>query len=972
MPSLWERWASLLGRIVIIFAMVYVPYVFWTSTWRHYEIPKVASFQILMLMLGACWAVIVTRFRMVRSAAATAACFFLFWIAFSALVSVNMAEAWEEILFMTACMAMVVLMPKFFTHYKDFAVLVYLMGFLCALVCLYALAMRWQWEWFFRSFDFMHLRNMGTLRPVSTMGNENYTSEFLNITTPILFCMMIHYRKSIVEFMFYSAVTSLCVITLFYIDQNAAFVGFALAIPIVFGFFLFFKIIPFLSRLSFVPFNQHKMNSIFVKSTLALLIIISLGATLLASIENPIRQRMLTMSSWVDIDEDNFPDGVPPIVFRLQCMDAAIRKIVETPVLGIGAGNFKVIHPLYESQLERKVLGKETLARKVHNDHLEHAVEYGFFGLLGWYWLLAIAVFCIFRTFQYVTSSAGLAKHPLNSSENDFYFYIQMGCLGGILVSLGSCMFGHTFVLPGSTVTIWLAVGVSVAVYQRVRRAMAGLSQPLFGISKEPPSQLQNIGKVVPAPVRWLVFFMLVLPLGGMSMYQFMGETWLRAGMTHMDNGRFNSMFRSMNLAFKYYPYQMETFYILGRYYIDAAVAVRRAEDMPDKGAQMFIDSQMPERYRYDEPRLLREGILCLQIDVFMNPNYKWAHNNLGVLYDRLGEQPEIPESARSVDLSRASYQRVFQIDQEQIFARFNTGLGYYKQGQFDKAIEELEKALVVDPNYVDVYQYLAFSFAQQGDHVRTISAADKFVSANLVKLVRPYLGGEQRAQYQMVIDALTRGELTEALQTYKRLASYTNESLHSLYATAALGLGQSAENLELAYQALRKSEMLVPEMTIERLIAYADFYFDLNRWAESTARYQEVIRRQPQSEFADRSRRRIAHMYISNGMYGQGRNVLAQVVQNNPQSWPDKIIYAQLMTGDPAYTSNADAIPLLQQAVALGGEAALQEIANSNYILFQPLWEDPQFLALMGAFHQQGVQAAQAAQAAQAEAPQE
>ena len=45
-------------------------------------------------------------------------------------------------------------------------------------------------------------------------------------------------------------------------------------------------------------------------------------------------------------------------------MDAAIRNVVDVDP-GYWSRNFKVTHPLYESQLERKVLGEETLARKV-------------------------------------------------------------------------------------------------------------------------------------------------------------------------------------------------------------------------------------------------------------------------------------------------------------------------------------------------------------------------------------------------------------------------------------------------------------------------------------------------------------------------------------------------------------------------------------------------------------------------------
>ena len=151
-------------------------------------------------------------------------------------------------------------------------------------------------------------------------------------------------------------------------------------------------------------------------------------------------------------------------------------------------------HPLYESQLERKVLGEETLARKVHNDHIQHAVEFGIFGLFGWYWVVAAAVYGIFRCLYFLhrqdeifytlthtqarsdveeMAPAADRKRLLTPYARDFYYYLQLGILCGIIVAMVSCAFGHTFVLPASSVMFWLIAGRGLR-YTEARAVMNG------------------------------------------------------------------------------------------------------------------------------------------------------------------------------------------------------------------------------------------------------------------------------------------------------------------------------------------------------------------------------------------------------------------------------------------------------------------------------------------------------------------
>jgi len=635
-PSAWERGTALLGRSILFLIAIYVPTIFFTWTWQHYQVPKVASFQFLVLVLLACWGVLASRRRFVRSPLATPAAAFFLVVMVTALGAVNLAEAWETVAFLCAGMVLIVLAPKFLTRFKDFEFLAYLYGFQCLMVDIYALAQWFGWRSVFEYGSAFGFRDLNTPKPVSFMGNENYAAEFLNLTIPIGVAMIINYRRRPVPFIFFSLVTLLNCVTMLYIDCNASYLGFSVSIPVTLILWIYYKGIPWSLSQGIFQASRAKLERWFRHLLVLGILLFGVGVTLVCSVPNPVRTKLISMGTWVDVDGDLVPDGVAPIVFRLQCMDAAIRNIFEAPFMGIGAGNFKVMHPLFESQLERKVLGEETLARKVHNDHLWHAVEFGVFGQFSWYWIITATFFGIFASLrilahqklltgrtQALGDTAGMGIFTPNQRE--FYFYLQLGIAGGLLTALVSCAFGHTFVIASGTVTYWMLTGVSMAVYQKIQFAVRGIPLSFLGTTDEPLTRPQLWTRAAPSYAVAALLFGSVAPFGVLNTYQLIGETWLRHGMSERDNENYYTMFRCFQEAERIYPYQMEIFYILGRYYIDGVMATEGAILGGEQALQKIPQGLSPEYLQiYDE-----RGIVTLQTDIFMNPNYKWAHNNL-------------------------------------------------------------------------------------------------------------------------------------------------------------------------------------------------------------------------------------------------------------------------------------------------------------------------------------------------------
>ena len=953
--TMGERVAYLMGRVLILFSLVYIPIVFYTSTWRHYNVPKALSLQFIVLMLAACWGMIACSRKFVGSALATPAAFFFMIVMVTTLVAVNLTEAWETITFLLACLAMMVLVPKFFTRLKDFEALSYILGILCLVVDLYAMAPWYDWGFFFQFTNPLGIERF-TPKPVSFMGNENYTGDFLNMALPICLMMIFCHWKKPAQLIFFTGISILNIISILYIDCNASYVGYMASTPIVFILLMYYKLIPWLAHSRLVNAPREALERWFRHLLILSILGLAVLAIYVASVNNPLRFKLTTVGSWIDVDGDNLLDGVPPIVFRLQCMDATIRKISDVPIFGIGAGNFKVIHPLYESQLERKVLGEETLARKVHNDHLYHAVEFGVFGLFGFYWLVGMGLYCCFKALTYLRRQEMAGEMGAGAMEDvavrlspytrDFYFYLQLGVLGGLLTAIVSTAFSQTFVIASSASTYWLITGVAVAVFQALHRKMNGIPEPHFGTTQEALSPVQHRLRAVPFPARWAILFLAILLLGALNTYQLVGETWLRMGMiikdipTIAEGGQADTpnkyllMFKCFDRAMRVYPYQMETFYILGRYYIDAVSAIDDNIGRGELGRQKI---QYLGLANLDRTKLLQEGIVTLNTDIYMNPNYKWAHNNLGVLFDKV---PNFTYSAQA-------YSRVFAVDYEQIFAHYNMGLGYMRLGDFDRAIESLEKALFMDPRKNEINPFLASCYLMKEKCKPAMAAADRFLIMRLRSQLKPLRDTYSLAQLQPLIENLEKGDVYNSIIEAKKLTTVSEEDLYRLYTQIANDLAMKQTDLETALVAVKKAEQVLPvPLNNEFYALYGNILYFLNRYPEAVVQLEQYLRIDPNN---DDVRKQLTHIYTQLGQFNRALQTYQPIMEQPTTNYANFVTYYRLLLTNQYPWDQV--YPFVEQAVKLGGDEARKMIIQED---LQAGWgdmmrNDPRVKALLG-----------------------
>ncbi len=832
-----DRLAYLTGRLMLFTAILYIPMIFYTGTWHHYNTTKQLSLEFMVLIILASWWAVKGRLRRPHSPLLLPAAYLYLIMVLTTFVAVNMAEAWETLLLYGAALIVMVLAGAFIRRPADVQLFCIVMNVMVLALVFYALAQWFDWEPLWRAVEGPNLQGF-TRKPVSFTGNENYTGEILNMTFPLAISLLIWSWGNPAWMVMFSGIACLSMIAILYIDCNASYVGFLVGFPVMALILISYRVLPWIHHTGLLntarrQVSLKELRLWFRRLVFALILGVSLASALTASVENPLRRRVAELITWADFDGDHLPDGVAPMIFRLECLTSAIRTTYDNLITGIGPGNFKVIHPYYESQLERKILGKETLARKVHNDFLYHSSEHGFFGMLGWIWLWVTALWCAFRSLAVLDwtngkeSRVGPRSQPFRPTERRFLFFFQVGAIGGMCIALVSCNFGHTFMIPASLFLFYLIAGVSVLIYQWTR----GDETVYHPNPKRNPHFLSH----VPSTARWPVLLVAVLILGGLNTRQLIGESHLKAGMSQKEYENYGAMFDHFDTAMEVWPYQMEIFYILGRYCIDSFQKiedVRRnvenqvnqllasgevtpeQEKLLRERADSIVQQQLAQ-YGLDEKEkmnIVDLGIRVLQTDVFLNPIYKWAHNNLGVLYDKRAAWTH----------SERSYDRVLEIDYEQVYAHYNQGLGYMREHQWDKARKSLEMALVADPNKTEVLQYLGHTYYNMGDLDHAKQAYDHFTyktwdekglpwnpdpqtQENLFKVY--YNMGLQLSQEnrpQKALDALIRAVSTG----YQQITPQENRLLYEQIASNLIRLNRTADAIEVYREMLAKDDM--------------------------------------------------------------------------------------------------------------------------------------------------------------------
>ena len=618
--------------ILILACLIVVPLYFTPYTWANYMTPKTTAFRLIVWFMLLIYIIADKKRFLVQTPVLLPFLFLMVGEVISALVAVNLGEALSfeympnlfTLFFFYLISTAVIRTPD---RIKTTSLVIVIIGLIVSV------------------YGFMQLFHLDPFKifppgqridPVSTFGCTHELSFYSTIGIPLALFLVITCRNIFIgSFSFIAAL--IMILAMFKTGDNSAVFGFGLGLIGVFLIFIYYKVLPsFTKTFSEGPNNLDKtfrkelsrLRKIFIILIIVILILISLFASF------KIKNGKLWNYSRTNI-------------FQFEVWKSGLYLIKIHPIMGIGDGNFKIVHPLYTSALENKVLGNEVLARKTHSDYIWVWLSKGLIGIIAYLWLIFVMIKCFRFIFNYCSRNKSMKSH--------YIFWFSLVSVWGSIAILFQSIFRSIFVQPTSVILVFILLAMINVVYTACKNESQFSNYPL-----EKP-------KSAPLTLLLLAIWILVTPL---LFLQYSGEIHLRKGMiaklnydmytpyikqgkteyTETQTKYFDEVFTEFKKAQEIYPHEMEQYYILGRYCIDL--------------------------------NLPREGIELLKTDLYYNPNYKWAHNNIGVCYDRLSD----------VDNARYFYKMALEIDPEQIFAHFNLGIGYMKEKRYEDAIKEFEK----------------------------------------------------------------------------------------------------------------------------------------------------------------------------------------------------------------------------------------------------------------------------------------
>jgi tetratricopeptide (TPR) repeat protein len=178
----------------------------------------------------------------------------------------------------------------------------------------------------------------------------------------------------------------------------------------------------------------------------------------------------------------------------------------------------------------------------------------------------------------------------------------------------------------------------------------------------------------------------------------------------------------------------------------------------------------------------------------------------------------------------------------EEKYAHSELGFYYENQGQYREAIEEMNKAITLDPNFGFAINQLAYDYARLGDFKKAVEYFERYASVN-PGLPNPI---DSIAEMNLLL-----GKLDEAIAKYKEALAIKPDFYGS-----CRGLAYSfalKENYEEAMNWVDQFIERAPTPTAKWegfwLVAHFDYF--LGRWDRSLGEYLALKKQAEKAEFA-------------------------------------------------------------------------------------------------------------------------
>ena len=288
----------------------------------------------------------------------------------------------------------------------------------------------------------------------------------------------------------------------------------------------------------------------------------------------------------------------------------------------------------------------------------------------------------------------------------------------------------------------------------------------------------------------------------------------------------------------------------------------------PNKVKQKYLQSGM----RYADQGKLKEASIQFANALKVDHNFADAHYQLAKVYLKEGSYiPAYAELLRTVDLQPSN-----------IPARIDLGNLLLAGRQTDKALDQANAVLKLDPNNAEAYALQAGVSASKGDRATAVEQIQKALS------LKP-----DSAPFHTTLGLLQASDPTTASAGEGQLRKAV--SLDSKDATAAIALASMLErkgDLAGAQQQLVAAEAAAPKNIIVRS-ALADVYLRQN----NTAQAEQTLKQATEDlNDTDAGASLLANYYVRTNQAQRAESDYADLVSKHPKSVPLKLAYARIL----------------------------------------------------------------------------
>lgn len=392
--------------------------------------------------------------------------------------------------------------------------------------------------------------------------------------------------------------------------------------------------------------------------------------------------------------------------YRLRWWSSSLPLIADNFALGTGVSTLEVVFPKYASVEYASTEGKDSFLDKAHNEFIQFATTTGLVGLGAYLWVLGGLAMFVWRTWR---------REDLGEKRK---LYLA-GLISGVVVYLVQNQF--SFGVIGIASLFWMMLGMIVVLGADAERKFVRPIQWNFHLQRN-IRRVAGLAAVAMAVV--IIFY---------SAEMIVADNLYRQAQQDAASDRLDRALAKYQRIVELNPYQTEYWRGLAATYLDkikasenhpgASLDTQKAEWFGEavKGFRKVIDlNPAPFDYLFLAQTYagwdsghdsLLQAYQNYKLAVQAYPYYYYGNRGLGEIAYRLGRYEEAAEA----------YQTVTLVDPNDVNAYFQLAYSYSQLNQDDEARASLLKVTALDPYNYLAHFHLGVIYERRGDREEAI-----------------------------------------------------------------------------------------------------------------------------------------------------------------------------------------------------------------------------------------------------------